>query len=761
MNTHPLYKYKHELPFWMVLTFPSAILFIAYLFFGLGEIGYGFNANFPLNNDNFRFMIPKMEIIHRIFLSGEFPFWNPYQGFGIDLWASLSKDPFLTLTMPWFDAVTGIVLIGCLHLALAQIIFYIFGKQLGLTMKAACLAALTFGWSGYFAAYIYDHSIIGSALWSVAILASYLAWRKTPCLTPLVWGAVSTAMAVSFGRPSDFAYFLLFFLIWQLQDSLTAPLLKNHLHDFIRTASAMLLMGVVGITLASPLALPFFLYLAESTRGLALAVAEKSEYMRPDHLHGFFIPTLQTGTNKFIALGAVPLVLAPLLQKQLTAKVKLLGWCALTIFLFQLPLGLFDILRLLPGHEAAWSAVRLIPVGLIAVAALCGVGFDLIFPEDNITEFGKRILRKTIITVAVIAFVFFITSLITTQIHWPIWQYLGVRTKDLNFQLGWGTWAVLGLSIIAWLGAITRPRYAFILLMIAILPATYLVTQSAKAMNSSNQKIQTYSDLTTSETMERFLDQPNKHDFRVHTLGHSLYAMRTAWSGEGLQIDYSYEAAEAVEGYKVKYSLYYQGKYYRNWLNVGGMRYLVGEKSKVPQWVQDNYPLAWHDKDANLLVFQNPNAWPRTFLTSQILIEPDIDKQLLLLGESGVIEPETAILEYAPEFPITQGGKGTAEIHHYGANNVVIKVNSTGNTMLVLSDRINSGWTATLDGQPTPILRTNYMFRGIAMPQGEHTVIFSFRPRGFDIGCIVSAGTLLVLIAGLGFEYARKRRKID
>ena len=38
------------------------------------------------------------------------------------------------------------------------------------------------------------------------------------------------------------------------------------------------------------------------------------------------------------------------------------------------------------------------------------------------------------------------------------------------------------------------------------------------------------------------------------------------------------------------------------------------------------------------------------------------------------------------------------------------------------------GWQAWVDGQETPIVTANIVWRGVAVPAGEHTVEFRFNP---------------------------------
>jgi uncharacterized membrane protein YfhO len=49
-----------------------------------------------------------------------------------------------------------------------------------------------------------------------------------------------------------------------------------------------------------------------------------------------------------------------------------------------------------------------------------------------------------------------------------------------------------------------------------------------------------------------------------------------------------------------------------------------------------------------------------------------------------------------------------------------------------------------VDGVETPIYRANYLFRGVVVPAGQHTVTFEYRPRSVVLGAAISALTLVV-----------------
>ena len=85
---------------------------------------------------------------------------------------------------------------------------------------------------------------------------------------------------------------------------------------------------------------------------------------------------------------------------------------------------------------------------------------------------------------------------------------------------------------------------------------------------------------------------------------------------------------------------------------------------------------------------------------------------------------------------------------------VVVETDAATPAYLVLADTFDPGWSATVDGQPAPIRPAYVAFRAVYLPQGTHTVVFTYRPAGFELGLaltgcgVVLGSCLLVLAAG-------------
>ncbi len=92
------------------------------------------------------------------------------------------------------------------------------------------------------------------------------------------------------------------------------------------------------------------------------------------------------------------------------------------------------------------------------------------------------------------------------------------------------------------------------------------------------------------------------------------------------------------------------------------------------------------------------------------------------------------------------------EITSIAPNKLQYKTTNSKNGFAVFSEAYyKEGWKATIDGKPTSIYPVNYMLRGIAIPQGQHTVEFVFEPQVVQTGSMITlASSILVFLLSIG-----------
>ncbi|HTX17896.1 MAG TPA: YfhO family protein [Bacteroidota bacterium] len=74
-------------------------------------------------------------------------------------------------------------------------------------------------------------------------------------------------------------------------------------------------------------------------------------------------------------------------------------------------------------------------------------------------------------------------------------------------------------------------------------------------------------------------------------------------------------------------------------------------------------------------------------------------------------------------------------VKEFGLQKISFDVSASGTNLLYVSEiYYPKGWTATIDGQPTEIYKTDYAFRSVIVPKGNHVVAFDFHPSTYFLG---------------------------
>lgn len=66
--------------------------------------------------------------------------------------------------------------------------------------------------------------------------------------------------------------------------------------------------------------------------------------------------------------------------------------------------------------------------------------------------------------------------------------------------------------------------------------------------------------------------------------------------------------------------------------------------------------------------------------------------------------------------------------------------------LLVFSEMFYPGWKAEIDGKTVQIMRTNYLFRGVLVSPGTHSVSMTYQPASLVVGATLSGGTAVVFL---------------
>ena len=172
--------------------------------------------------------------------------------------------------------------------------------------------------------------------------------------------------------------------------------------------------------------------------------------------------------------------------------------------------------------------------------------------------------------------------------------------------------------------------------------------------------------------------------------------------------------------------------------------------------------IAWLQKVAGrqgLHIYRNTKAYPWFYLAPQYEIISDEDEILKKLSDPNTNATQTALLEIIPGIPSATdtNAPGTVEPLEYNERQgyIKLKTNASGSRILVVSQNHHANWRATVNGEPKPLIRANYLWTAVALESGEHMVELTYRDPIVATTRWISFAGIIILITGI-FISSRK-----
>ncbi len=91
---------------------------------------------------------------------------------------------------------------------------------------------------------------------------------------------------------------------------------------------------------------------------------------------------------------------------------------------------------------------------------------------------------------------------------------------------------------------------------------------------------------------------------------------------------------------------------------------------------------------------------------------------------------------------------GTVEFKSYSPKDIVFSAHADAPSVLLLNDKFDPHWQVRVDGKIAPLLRCNFIMRGVYLTPGAHTVEFKFLPPIGPLYVSLSAIGIGILLIG-------------
>ncbi|WP_373495318.1 hypothetical protein [Aquiflexum sp.] len=154
-------------------------------------------------------------------------------------------------------------------------------------------------------------------------------------------------------------------------------------------------------------------------------------------------------------------------------------------------------------------------------------------------------------------------------------------------------------------------------------------------------------------------------------------------------------------------------------------------------------------------VFVNPQlngyAWFPSSIQNVITDEEEINLVATMDTKSTATVNEK-------DFGKVQSGNGNIDLNQISPNELTYSINAEKGGLVVFSEIYYPiGWKAFVNGEETDIIRTNYLLRGIVVPDGQSEVQMVFEPASYYATktwvVVFQYLTVLLLIGSIGFTF--------
>lgn len=715
--------------------------------------------------------VPWARVVHAELKKRELPLWNPYEGAGEPLAGNILTDVFdpLTLainlhptTLVWdVSFLLAFVLGGCA--------MYLFLRNLALSYPASVAGAIAFSLCGYFAidsnnSFVRVYVYLPILFLSVDLVIQSRKLRWIALMGAAIGGTILAGMPES-------SFFVLSAggLYAAYRFALADPGNRRWV------AARMAIAGSVGLALAAPVVVAFLGYLPLTFNTHVVGVGSG------------------VATRGMILHYLIPLVDGPPLAQRVAAVADR-GWVGAAV-------GMLCVVALAAPRamrrRGGWLFLAIGGALLLKVFGFPGVqwlGHLPLASRTNFVAFAPPVICFCLAAAAAIG----IHALQAGQVRWPLLAggvlamgaaviALALGTDRAFFQspspTAWRQYTLAGLAggavlvaAVASVASLRLRRPAALLAALAVVcEVVALFPQGIYLPRSDPFGAPAWMPLVTQAEAQApasrvfgfdgllFPDTAGALGLQdVRVLG-ALYPIRyITYVRDFISTSFT----DRFVGDEVTVTDIAANPMF----NLMGVRYLLAPGGKL------DGVAGFHALGAGGVaeVYQNDQSLPRAFVANALLPVDSMaqaESKLKSMGApqadgavrvTGLDPAHQAVVEVTPGTapppvsPLPAGNPGRpVTIRSYAADRVVLTVPPGPAGLLVLTDTYLPGWHASVNGLPAATLPTDLAFRGVGIPAGASTVVFSYDPPHERLALLMP----LVAVLGLLLVAVVMRRR--
>jgi hypothetical protein len=158
-------------------------------------------------------------------------------------------------------------------------------------------------------------------------------------------------------------------------------------------------------------------------------------------------------------------------------------------------------------------------------------------------------------------------------------------------------------------------------------------------------------------------------------------------------------------------------------------------------------------------VYKLKDTLPRAWFVEKV--DTKSDEQLWRMINEVNFDPEEIAYIKSEVNGAGDYAKGSINSIQRSLHKIKIDVSCEESGFLVVSEvHYPLRWKCTIDGNPTKVIETNQLIRGLMIPSGDHIIEFIYDRSSFNKGKMISGISFIIALGLIGTGIYRKRKKV-
>jgi len=707
------------------------------------------------------------------------PLWNPYNFSGTPLLANYQSQTLYPLGLLYLflsQPVAWTILV-ILQITFGMAFMYLFAHEIGLSKAASILTAVTFSLSSFAISWIEFNTVWHTILWLPLLL--YLVERaisqqKLTVIQQLLF-IFSLFSAITAGHPQDFINTFLFLCIYsgiRVATMNNKPLTKKIIFFLRQFGIIIIIPFFLGAVQLFP-TIELFLISSRVPHDLSnilstmlvqiwqLPLLIYQDFFGNPATRTYTIPDTYVGKTLSIGIVGFTLALWSLLTQKKSWHWKFFAITASIILIISINSPLTALLYRFPiPILSTGTPTRNLFILMLALSVLAGFGFEALSK-------AARNTKKYLIVALGIIGISWVAALVLPTLYPVILPSLVqksaliisglvVATSFLFFSSRYSSIMLKGIILLS----ILELSYGFIKFN-PFVPKAFLYPTNAVfdflTKNAGYYRFWGYGTARMESNLNaqyKLFSTDGTDPLNIKWYNQFIQASKDGYLARTFTSVTRSDAALAP-GYGERDLP--DNKYRLRIMDLLGVKYILDR----PENPKDNTTFSEARFTSVITlsnqytVFENRLVYPRAFLAGDYVTYDSIDsfeKQFF----ADTFNPRQTVLlpKDVKNISLSKATIQIATIISYTPEEVIIQTESDAPQLLFLSDTYAPGWLAYVDQTKTEVYQADYAFRAVLVPEGVHTVRFTYKPFSVTLGKIATVIGIALLA-----QVIIKRRK--